>query len=106
MLFFNMLQVITGNHREVFRSSEHFLSNFIHSQIERMLFGGFVPRVPCLALDLIPRYVPACSPVHRSLLEHPTCVSCRHEADKSGRRPSPSCMLVLGAGSSAVMHLA
>lgn len=31
-----------------------------------MLFRGFVPRVPCLALDLIPRYVPACSPCTRA----------------------------------------
>lgn len=66
-----MLQVGTGNHREAFGSSEHFLPNFTHSHIERMLFRGFVPRVPCLACDLIPRYVPACSPSTGACLSTP-----------------------------------
>lgn len=106
VFLFNTLQVSTGNRREVYGSFEHFLPNFIHSHIERMLFRGFVPRVPRLARDLILRCVPACSPSTGSLPEHPTCVSCRQEADKSHGSPSPSRALIPGAGTSAGTHLA
>lgn len=61
-----------------------FSPNFTHSQIERMLSRGFVPRVPGLAHDLIPRYVPACSPSTGACLSTPpVCPAGTRPADKS-----------------------